>query len=226
MSTLHDVNNEYRFLLSHLVRTGVFALMVSLPALLLYCDIHWLRDGVGEWSLVELTQEGFLLASTLAFVRLARKRAEDRHFAVLAAGLFACMLLREMDALLDLLVHGLWKWLVLPVAMACIFYAAQQWRAALSGLVRFLNSRAGTVMTIGLVLLLCYARLIGMTSLWQGLLADSYIRVFKNAVEEVAELLGYTFILAASLAHVAQRLRAPSACPVVGVSPGPALHRL
>jgi len=200
--------------------------MVCLPALLLYCDIHWLKDGVGEWSLVELTQEGFLLASALAFVRLARKRVDDRRFAVLAAGMFACMLLREMDAVFDLLLHGLWKWLAVPVAVASIVYALQDWRAAVSGLVRFLNTRAGTLMTIGLVLLLCYARLIGLTSLWNGLLGESYIRVFKNAIEETTELLGYTFILAASLAHVAQRVRAAAPPRVEAAVPEQTLRQL
>jgi len=220
------VSNDSRFLLSHVARTGVFALMVCLPALLLYCDIHWLKDGVGEWSLVELTQEGFLLASALAFVRLARKRVDDRRFAVLAAGMFACMLLREMDAVFDLLLHGLWKWLAVPVAVASIVYALQDWRAAVSGLVRFLNTRAGTLMTIGLVLLLCYARLIGLTSLWNGLLGESYIRVFKNAIEETTELLGYTFILAASLAHVAQRVRAAATPRVEAAVPEQTLRQL
>jgi len=60
------------------------------------------------------------------------------------------------------------------------------------------------------VLLLFYSRLMGMTSLWNGLLGDQYIRIFKNAIEETTELLGYTFILAASLGYVAQRVRAPS----------------
>lgn len=210
---LYDVNTDYRFLLSHLLRTVLFGVMVTLPALLLYADIHWLKDGVGEWSLVELTQEGFLLATTLAFVRLARRRPEDRRFAVLAAGLFACMLLREMDAVFDLLLHGLWKWLVLPVAVGSVGYALRDWRSALSGLVRFLNTRAGTLMTIGLVVLLFYSRLIGLTALWDGLLGENYIRVFKNAIEETTELLGYTFILAASLAHAAQRVRAPVPVP-------------
>ena len=226
LPALLDVKDDFRFLLSHLARTAMFGLMVTLPALLLYCDIHWLKDGVGEWSLVELTQEGFLLASVLAFVRLARRRAEDRRFAVLAAGLFACMLLREMDAVFDLLVHGLWKWLVLPVSVGCVCYALGDWRAALSALVRFLNTRAGTLMTIGLVLLLFYSRLIGLTALWDGLLAESYIRVFKNAIEETTELLGYTFILSASLAHVAQRVRAPARLREPRAAAEQALHRL
>ncbi len=219
------VNKDLKILLAHLGRTALFGLMVSLPALLLYCDIHWLKDAVGEWSLVELTQEGFLLASVLAFARLALRRRDDHRFAVLAAGFFACMFIREMDAVLDLLVHGLWKYLVLPISVGCVLYAARDWRSSLSGLVRFMASRPGTVMVIGLVLLLFYSRLIGMTSLWNGLLADHYVRVFKNAVEETTELLGYTFILAASLGYAAQRIREPARFAHPAAVPGPSAQR-
>jgi hypothetical protein len=76
--------------------------------------------------------------------------------------------------------------------------------------VRFLTSRAGTVLLLGLVLLLFYARLIGMTALWTGLLGEQYIRAVKNAIEETTELLAYTFILAGSLAYAAQRIREPA----------------
>lgn len=151
---------------------------------------------------VELTQEGF--------VRLAMRRSDDQRFAVLAAGFFACMFIREMDAVLDLLAHGLWKYLALPIGLGCVAHAARDWRASLAGLVRFLASRPGTVMIIGLVLVLFYSRLIGMTPLWNGLLAHQYIRVFKNAAEETTELLGYAFVLTASLAYVAQRIRGPA----------------
>lgn len=204
------MKNEIQLLLSHLGRTLLFGLMVALPPLLAWLDIHWLGNAVGEWSLVELTQEGFLAASVAAFVRLALRRPEDRRFAVLAAAFFASMFLREMDELLDLIAHGFWKYPVTALVAGALGWASRDWRAALSGLVRFLTSRAGTVMTIGLVLLLFYSRLMGMTSLWNGLLGDQYIRIFKNAIEETTELLGYTFILAASLGYVAQRVRAPS----------------
>lgn len=212
------MHNDLQFLRAHLGRTALFAVMVSLPVLLLFLDIHWLKDAVGEWSLVELTQLGFLLASVLAFVRIARRRVEDRRFAVLAAGFFACMLVRELDALLDLVFHGLWPLLVSAIAASCLAYAAGDRRQAIAGLTRFLASRAGTVMTIGVVLLLVYSRLLGMTALWHGLLGEQYVRVFKNAVEEGTELLGYTFILAASLAYAAQRALAP------GAARGPAAH--
>ncbi len=204
------MNKDLKILLAHFRRVGLFGVMVSLPAVLLYCDLHLLGNAVGEWSLVELTQEGFLLASTLAFVRLALARSEDRRFAVLAAGFFACMFIREMDAVLDVVVHGAWKYLVAPLAVGSLVYALRDWRAALSGTVRFLTSRAGTVLLLGLVLLLFYARLIGMTALWTGLLGEQYIRAVKNAIEETTELLAYTFILAGSLAYAAQRIREPA----------------
>ena len=205
------MKDNLRLLLSHLGRTFLFGLMMAVPPLLAWLDIHWFGNAVGEWSLVELTQEGFLAASIAAFARLAMRRADDRPFAVLATALFACMFLREMDEALDLIAHGFWKYPVAVLVAGALAWASRDWRMAVQGLVRFLASRAGTVMTIGLVLLLFYSRLIGMTSLWTGLLGEQYIRVFKNTIEETTELLGYTFILAASVGYVAQRVREPSA---------------
>jgi hypothetical protein len=48
---------------------------------------------------------------------------------------------------------------------------------------------------------LVYSRL-----LWQALLDAQYLKLFKNAVEESAELLGYVLILAASMAYVGGQL--------------------
>ncbi len=209
VARVSPMKNDLQLLASYLGRAFLFGAMVTLPPLLAWLDIHWLGNAVGEWSLVELTQEGFLAASVLAFVRVAIARRDDRHFAVLAAAFFACMFLREMDEALDLIAHGLWKYPVALLVLGSLAWASRAPRETLAGLVRFLGSRPGTVMVIGLVLLLFYSRLIGMTSLWTGLLGDQYIRVFKNTIEETTELLGYTFILAASLSYAAQRVREP-----------------
>ena len=161
---------------------------------------------LGEWSLVELTQLGFLFATVLAFARVARARADERGFAVLAAGFFASMLIRELDAVWDLLFRGLWSILVAGVAAASLGYALRHRQSTLAATASLLRSRASTVMTIGLVLLI-YSRLFGMTALWEGLLADNYVRVVKNAAGERTELLGYTLVMAAALTYAAQRLR-------------------
>ena len=49
--------------------------------------------------------------------------------------------------------------------------------------------------------LLVYSRLLGMGAIWEGLLAEQYLRVFKNAVEETTELLGYVLIAAAAVTY-------------------------
>src|SRR5690606_27217077 len=148
----------------------------------------------------------FLTTTVLAFVRLARAREDERGFAVLAAAFFACMLVRELDAVWDLLFRGLWSLLVTAVAAAGLGYAVRHRRSTLAALARFLVSRSAAVMTVGLVLLV-YSRLFGMTSLWHGLLAEHYVRVFKNAAEECTELLGYSLVMAAALTYVAQSVR-------------------
>src|SRR5690606_41611676 len=43
--------------------------------------------------------------------------------------------------------------------------------------------------TVALGALLVHSRLLGMGAIWEGLLAEQYLRVFKNAVEEATELL-------------------------------------
>ena len=203
------MKDDVRLLAVHLGHMILFALMVSLPPLLAWLDVHWLHDGIGEWSLVELSQEGFLLASVLAFLRLARRRADDRRFALLVAAFFGCLFLREMDEALDLIAHGFWKYPVAVLAAAGIVQALRDQRATMAGMLRFLVSRPGTIMVVGLVLLVVYSRLMGMSSMWSGLLGDGYVRVLKNAIEEGTELLGYTFILASSVGYVAQRVREP-----------------
>lgn len=76
----------------------------------------------------------------------------------------------------------------------------------LKGIARLLASRDGLGLTFGLVLLLVYSRLIGMEALWHGLLDGQYLRVFKNAVEEVTELFGYALVMAASLHYLLRRV--------------------
>ena len=203
------VRGDLAVLAAHARRTVLFTAAALLPLLMLWCDVAWLRDGVGEWSLVELTQEGFLAATVLAFARLARQSPGERAFAVLAAGLFGCALLRELDAVLDvLLFHGAWVVPVALLAAGCVLYAVSDWRGALAGMARFVQSRQGAVLTLGMVVVVAYSRLFGMSAIWQGLLGDQYLRVFKNAAEESIELLGYTCIAAAALSYVTVRLRA------------------
>ena len=202
-----DVARAARVVLAAAARMLLLSCFISAPILLLWLDVQWLHNTVGEFSITEFSQLALLAVTVLAFLHLARRSREDRRFAVLAAGLFACMLIREIDAVLDLLLDGLWQGLVTLVSATCLIYSLFDWRSTLRGMARLVVSRAGVVMIIGLAVLLAYSRLLGMGLLWQGLLDDGYLRLFKNAIEEGTELLGYVVILVASLGYVTARLR-------------------
>ncbi|HEX7113493.1 MAG TPA: hypothetical protein VF193_00020 [Steroidobacter sp.] len=188
-----------------LLRGVGLMLVVSLPVFLLWLDVWWLGNTVGEVSTTELSQISCLVLIMISFGYLARLSPEDRRFAVLTAGFFACMLIRELDAALDLLMNGLWQALVFLVAVTCLTYAVIDWRATLRGMARMMATRFTLVMTIGLALLLAYSRLLGMGLPWKEMLEDGYVRAVKNAVEESAELLGYALILVASIGYVGNR---------------------
>jgi len=203
------VDQEWKKVAAAVGRFFAYALLAAFPVWVLRQDLLVLGNTVGERSMVEACQLALLASSVMAFAVLAWRRLDDRRFAGLAALFFATMLVRENDAVLDaLLFHGAWKYLAGPLAVAGLVWAMGDARALFSGLARFVASHAGTVMLLGLVILLCFSRLFGMTEIWTTVLGEGYVRTAKNAIEETGELLGYTFILAASLRYLAQRVRA------------------
>lgn len=183
------------------------ALIVTLAPVCLMIDVQVLANGVSEYSAVEFAQLILLALSALSFTYLAKRKREDRSFALLAAAFFACMLIREMDAYFDVIAHGFWKYLVAPLALAAVVQALRQGRATLAALSRFSRSQAGLLVMAGLVVVLFYSRLMGMTGLWQGVMGDGYVRVVKNAIEESAELLGYSIMFAGAARYLLHRLR-------------------
>ena len=162
---------------------------------------------VGERSLVEGLQLLLLAATSVAFFALAHRHRGERRFAALAAGFFICMGIRETDAAWDVVSDGLWQVLVATVAPAATAYAAADWRSTLRALDRFVSSRPGVLMITALGLLLAYSRLLGMGVIWEGLLDEQYLRVFKNAVEETTELLSYVLICAAGMTYAGRTMK-------------------
>jgi hypothetical protein len=48
---------------------------------------------------------------------------------------------------------------------------------------------------------LVFSRLFGMQAMWHAILADGYVRIVKNAVEEGSESFGYMLCLTASIGY-------------------------
>lgn len=145
------MKNEGKLLLAAFGRFLAYCLLAALPVFVLRQDLLGAGNTLGERSLVELTQTGFLLASSASFALLAWRCAQERRFALLASAFFMVMLVREQDAWLDVLIgHGAWKVLAVPIALAALAWAAADWRASVGALLRFVSSRAGTLMLLGL----------------------------------------------------------------------------
>lgn len=195
--SLSDVATRFFFL----------ALVVSLPPICLFIDLKVIGNSISENSVTELAQIVLLLLSIGCFVFLARKNIHERAFFLLAAAFFTSMLIRELDALFDLIAHGFWACIVAPVAISAIVNAVKNNSSTLLGLSRFVSSHAGMLMLVAVAILLFYSRLMGMTAIWKDLMGDEYLRVIKNAIEEAGELLGYSLIFTASATYLLQRLR-------------------
>lgn len=169
---------------------------------LVFIDVHWLHNFVHETSLTEAAQELLLLAISGGFFAAARRQAERRSAWMLVGGFFLCMLIREMDFAFDALWHGAWVWFALAVALACLVHAARHIAATVRGLAYFVTHPAYGMMCAGLLCILVFSRLFGMSALWQTLMLDGYNRVVKNMVEEGCELLGYGLCLLATLSYM------------------------
>ncbi|MEN0036657.1 MAG: hypothetical protein AAGC78_06300 [Cellvibrio sp.] len=182
-------------------------LVVSIPPICLFIDLKVIGNGVSEQSVTEIAQLVMLALTIGCFILLAQKKSTERYFFLLAAAFFACMLIRELDALFDLIAHGLWLYVAAPIALTAIINAIKNSSATLQGLLRFVSSHSGVLMLVAIAILVCYSRLMGMTGIWQNIMGDGYLRVVKNAVEEASELLGYSLILSASMHYAFQRLR-------------------
>lgn len=190
-------------------KIGAFALSAAFMAALVglvFIDVHWLHNFVHETSLTEAAQELLLLAISGGFFAGARRQAERRSAWLLVGGFFLCMLIREMDFAFDALWHGAWVWFALAVALACLWHAARHIAATVRGLAYFVTHPGYGMMCAGLLCILVFSRLFGMSALWQTLMLDGYNRVVKNMVEEGCELLGYGLCLLAALSYLKDAL--------------------
>ncbi len=155
----------------------------------MFIDVHWLHNFVHETSLTEVAQELLLLAIAGGF-RRGGDRLNAAPLGCWSAASFLCMLIREMDFAFDALWHGAWVWFALAVALVCLWYAASTSRRAARP-ADFVTHPGYGMMCAGLLCILVFSRLFGMSALWQTLMLDGYNRVVKNMVEEGCELLGY-----------------------------------
>ncbi|MCK2184850.1 hypothetical protein [Halomonas getboli] len=190
-----------------------FAYMLLVAALMqaaLFEAAHMPNVRFSETGLTEPLQSLLLLAGTiLAFVA---RRLDDRlpHLTLLIIGLLGASLIREQDAWLDEFVFdGAWQVLVSLLVLPILFTVIRRGRAFAAELERYAMTFSGGLFAAGFITTYVFSRLYGRSEMWQAILGEQYLRVFKDAAEEVTELFGYTllFIAMVELVLLARRWR-------------------
>lgn len=175
----------------------------ALGVLCLWVDMHFFGHDIPELSMTEIMQETVLAAIVFLHFRLARLYVPMRYCNILVGGFFLSMLIRELDALFDLISHGSWVWFALITALAALIRPLMHYRETLDQLAKYTQSPWYGILLSGLLCVLIFSRLFGMQELWHAILEHGYIRVVKNAVEEGSETFGYMLCLGASLGYYA-----------------------
>jgi hypothetical protein len=187
-------------LLKHLINFILLALGAVCTALVIWLDVAVFNDGVQEISATEFLQEVILLTISALFFLQAKKHPALRAGMILIGGFFSCMLIRELDALFDLIHYGSWVYFASLFAVYCIAWACISPKTSLRGLSAFLAHPACHYMVCGLVLILVFSRVFGMNIIWRAVMQGEYVRTVKNIVEEGTELMGYLLCLGSALA--------------------------
>lgn len=169
--------------------------------LCLWFDIRIWDDNIAEISLTEIVQELVLAAIVFIHFLLAKQDKSMRYCNILIGGFFMAMLIRELDALFDLIAHGSWLWFALLAALLALIYPLINYRQTLKQLEDYTLAPWYGILISGLLAILVFSRLFGMQELWHAILDDGYVRTVKNVVEEGCESFGYMLCLTASLGY-------------------------
>ncbi|MCW4872347.1 hypothetical protein M7793_14930, partial [Enterobacter hormaechei subsp. hoffmannii] len=93
------------------------AVACALIILCLWVDMRFVGHDIPELSLTEIMQETVLATIVFLHFRLAKMDESMRYCNILVGGFFLTMLIRELDALFDLISHGSWVWFALITAL-------------------------------------------------------------------------------------------------------------
>ncbi|MFD2190820.1 hypothetical protein [Pistricoccus aurantiacus] len=153
-----------------------------------------------ETGFTELAQSGVLLASAMLALYLWRQRPEMPVVCCLFFAFLGASLIREQDAWLDQYVaENTWKVLVALLILPCLFYVIRRRHVFITEFEGYANSFSFGLFAAGFLTTYVFSRLYGRGEMWEAVLGDAYRRVFKDAAEEVTELLGYTLMLVAMI---------------------------
>lgn len=186
----------------------IIILMLIAP-LALYLDLVIFQNDVGELSATEISQEVFVFITMTLFGIRAKQQPSARGFYLLVTGFFACVLIRELDQLFDLIWHGFWVIPAAATALISIGMAVTRYKDSIvEPMARYTSTREYVYMVGGLLMVLVFSRVFGSGHLlWEHIMGQNYNYVLKSAMQEGLELLGYSWMCYGTLLHCVKARR-------------------
>ncbi len=163
-----------------------------------------------ETSLTEISQAAMLFLSAVLMLVIRQRLQVMRTTSLLLWAFFAASFVRENDSWLDIYAFdGAWQCLVALIVVPTLAISIIRHKAFASEFRLFSNSLGFGLFAGGFLTTYLFSRLYGRSEMWQALMGDGYLRVVKDAAEEMTELAGYSLLLFASveLCLLAVRLR-------------------
>ncbi|MDW1811679.1 hypothetical protein R7O11_21820, partial [Vibrio sp. Vb2362] len=176
-------------------KSSLNALMIVAISILvnlsLRLDYVVLGSSLGELSVTETLQLVMLAIASWSFFSLSKQQPQLKHAAILIAGFFAVLIIRETDYWTDMIHHGSWVFPALAVTALACAKAYQGGKGTMNEMATILTVPHMKLLVGAVMLLLVFSRLYGMGSFWQQVMDENYIRDVKNISEEGIELLCY-----------------------------------
>lgn len=183
------------------LRATLYILFIAAITHGAYLEAHYLPDvRFTEYGFSEPMQTLILASCSLMLLYVRHCLKVFPTVALLLFAFVTASLIREQDYFLDTFVaRNVWKILVALVIIPSLIGVWRQRRRFMEEFVHYSNTCAFGLFAAGFLTTYVFSRLYGRQSFWRAVLEDEYVRVFKDAAEEVVELLGYSLILFATI---------------------------
>ncbi|WGI24521.1 hypothetical protein QEN58_14445 [Halomonas alkaliantarctica] len=184
-----------------LVRAVLYVLFIGAIAQGAYLEALYLPSvRFTELGFTEFTQTLVLATCCAMLIYIRQVLKVWPTVTLLLLAFVAASLVREQDHSLDNYVaENTWKVLVALIIFPSLFWVVKQRQRFIEEFAHYSNTFAFGLFTAGVLTTYIFSRLYGRQEFWLAVLEDNFTREFKDAAEEVIELLGYSLILIATL---------------------------
>lgn len=151
-----------------------------------------------EYGFTELAQTAVLALASVLLLYTRQVLNVLPTVSLLMFGFVFASLIREQDYFLDTWVaRHTWKVLVALVIVPVLYWVIRERQHFAAEFANYANSFSFGLFAAGVLTTFVFSRLYGRSDFWEAVLQEHYVRTFKDAAEEVVELLGYALILIA-----------------------------